>query len=220
MRLFLARHGQSTWNEIRRFQGTVDVGLSPLGRRQAAALGQALAGVRLAAAYVSPLRRARETAEIALATADVPLVPVEGLRELTLGEWEGCTVEEVRARAGDPYRAWLAAPLDCPPPGAEPLPDVAHRVRATIERIATAHPDGDDVLVVAHGGVIGVYTCHLLGCSFNRLWRLRVDNASLTVVKPPRVVSLNDTAHLVGALAPSPPDRAHVVGPVPANPAP
>ena len=43
----------------------------------------------------------------------------------------------------------------------------------------------------------------LLGCSFNHLWRLRVDNASLTIVRPPRLVSLNDTAHLTGALKPT-----------------
>ena len=65
--------------------------------------------------------------------------------------------------------------------------------------------------MVAHGGVISVYACHVLGCSFNQLWRLRVDNASLTVVKPPRLVSLNDTSHLPGALAPGQHLRAQVV---------
>jgi hypothetical protein len=43
----------------------------------------------------------------------------------------------------------------------------------------------------------------LLGASFNDLWRLRVDNASLTVVRPPRLVSLNDTGHLTGDLKPA-----------------
>src|SRR5262245_61148418 len=107
MRLLLARHGQSLWNEMRRFQGTADVALSDLSRAQAAALGQALGRYRVAAAYASPMRRAMETAEIALAEAGVPLTPLDELRELSLGEWEGCTVEEVRAREGDPYRAWL-----------------------------------------------------------------------------------------------------------------
>jgi len=78
---------------------------------------------------------------------------------------------------------------------------VSERVRAGLDRIAAAHPDGDDVLVVAHGGVISVYACHLLGCSFNQLWRLRVDNASLTIVRPPRLVSLNETGHLPADLA-------------------
>ena len=89
MRLLLARHGQSVWNAERRFQGATDVPLSPLGRAQAEALGQALRGRRLAAAYVSPFRRARETAQLALAGTDVPLVTFDDLRELSLGSWEG-----------------------------------------------------------------------------------------------------------------------------------
>jgi broad specificity phosphatase PhoE len=211
MRLLLARHGQSVWNSERRFQGSTDIELSDIGRAQAAALGRALRTTRLAAAYVSPMRRARETAEIALAEAGVPIVPIGELRELCLGDWEGCTVDEVRARDGDPYRAWVRAPLDCPPPRGEPLPEVSVRVRGAMDRIAGAHPDGEDVLVVAHGGVISVYACWLLGCSFNWLWRLRVDNASLTVVKPPRVVSLNDTSHLGPGLRPNAPPRVEVV---------
>ncbi len=208
MRLLLARHGQSTWNAERRFQGATDIALSALGRAQAAALGQALAGYRVSAAYVSPYRRARETAEIALAGGEIPLSAMDELRELSLGDWEGCTVDEVRGREGDPYRAWLLAPHDCPPPNGEPLDAVYRRVQSAVERISAAHGDDEDVLVVAHGGVISVYACVLLGCSFNSLWRLRVDNASLTVVKPPRLVSLNDTAHLTGPLAPAPVTRA------------
>jgi broad specificity phosphatase PhoE len=72
-------------------------------------------------------------------------------------------------------------------------------VLQALDRIAEAHPNGDDVLVVAHGGVISVYACHLLGCSFNTLWRLRVDNCALTTVEPPRIVTLNDATHLVAA---------------------
>jgi len=224
MRLLLARHGESVWNAEKRFQGHTDIALSDRGRAQAEALGRALRGYKVAAAYVSPFARARETAEIALRamTEDrdgsagavpsvwgsgghigAPSTILEELRELSLGEWEGCTVDEVRAREGDPYRAWLRAPHDCPPPGGEPLPVVSARVRAAVDRIAVAHPDSEDVLVVSHGGVISVYACALLGCSFNQLWKLRVDNASLTVVRPPRLVSLNDTAHLAGDLAPA-----------------
>jgi phosphoserine phosphatase len=195
MRLLLARHGQTEWNADRRFQGATDIALSPLGRAQAHALGRALRGRHVTAAYVSPMRRAVETAEIALADAGIPYTPIEELRELSLGEWEGCTVDEIRQRDGDPYAAWLRAPLDCPPPGGEPLPDVRDRVLAAMERIGAAHGDGD-ALIIAHGGVISVYACHLLGCSFNQLWRLRVDNCSLTIVKPPRLVTLNDTRHL------------------------
>ena len=197
MRLLLARHGQSLWNQVRKFQGANDVGLSDLGRTQAAALGGALrSGYRVRAAYVSPMCRALDTAEIALNGTGIPLTPIHELRELSLGEWEGCTVDEVRAREGNPYLSWVRAPLDCPPPGGEPLPDVCARVLQAIGRIAANHRDGEDVLVVAHGGVISVYLCHLLGVSFNSLWRMRIDNCSLTIARPPRLVSVNDTAHL------------------------
>jgi alpha-ribazole phosphatase/probable phosphoglycerate mutase len=207
VRLVLARHGESVWNAERRFQGSTDVPLSPRGRAQAEALARGLRGYRVRAAYVSPFRRATETAELALRGTGTPLVVLDELRELSLGTWEGCTVDEIRARDGDPYVAWVRAPHDCPPPGGEPLPVVSERVRAAVDRIAAAHPDGDDVLIVAHGGVISVYACHLLGCDFNQLWRLRVDNASLTVVRPPRLVSLNETGHLAGDLAPGPLQR-------------
>ena len=197
MRLLLARHGQSLWNQVRKFQGANDVGLSDLGRTQAAALGLALqSGYRVAAAYVSPMCRARDTAEIALKGTGIPLTAIHELRELSLGEWEGCTVDEIRGREGNPYLSWVRAPLDCPPPGGEPLPDVCARVVQAIDQISTNHRNGEDVLIVAHGGVISVYLCHLLGISFNHLWRMRIDNCSLTIARPPRLVSVNDTAHL------------------------
>jgi len=196
VKLLLARHGQTEWNADRRFQGHTDVALSDRGRAQAHALGRALRGHRISAAYVSPMQRAVETAHIALADAGIPYTPIEELRELSLGDWEGCTVDEIRQQDGDPYGAWLRAPLDCPPPNAEPLPDVRDRVLTAIDRIGAAHGDGD-ALIVAHGGVISVYACHLLGASFNQLWRLRCDNCSLAVVAPPRrLVSWNDTRHL------------------------
>jgi phosphoserine phosphatase len=191
------RHGETEWNACRRFQGTTDIGLSARGRRQAEALAQALRPRALVAAYSSPLRRALETAEIVLAGRGIPLTVLPELAEHGVGEWEGRLIEEI----GEPYRRWVQAPLDCPPPGGEPLPAVAVRVRRAIETISLGDPArpvgaGAQVLVVAHGGVISVYACHLLGLSLNRLWRLRVDNASLTIVAPPRLVSFNETGHL------------------------
>ena len=194
--VLLARHGQSVSNAIRRFQGVQDVPLSELGLRQAQALSAAVSGRRLAHVYASPLQRARRTAEIAMAGRDVPLSVVDDLRELSLGDWEGRAIEEIRALPGDPYAQWVRDPVAFTPPGAEPLETVQSRVLRALAEIAAAHPNGDDVLVVAHGGVISVYACHVLGCSFNTLWRLRIDNGSLTVVEPPALVTLNDTAHL------------------------
>ena len=208
-RLLLARHGQSVSNAVRRFQGVQDVALSDLGARQAEALGQAIRRLPIAAVYTSPLERARRTAEIAAAGLGVPLQPVDDLRELSLGEWEGRTVEEIRALPGDPYEQWVRDPVACLPPGGEPLPEVQARVVSAMADIAAAHPNGQQVLVVCHGGVISAYLAHCLGLPLSSIWRLTLSNGSITEVAPPSVRSVNSTRHLsgLGAGAPLSPSR-------------
>ena len=197
-RLLLARHGQSVSNAVRRFQGVQDVALSELGARQAEALGQAIRRLRIAAVYTSPLERARRTAEMAAAGWGLPITPVDDLRELSLGEWEGRTVEEIRALPGDPYERWVRDPVACPPPGAEPLAEVQARVVSAMADIAAAHPNGRQVLVVCHGGVISAYLAHCLGLPLSSIWRLTLSNGSITEVAPPSVRSVNSTRHLAG----------------------
>ena len=203
-RLLLARHGQSVSNAVRRFQGAQDVALSELGARQAEALGQAISRLSIAAVYTSPLERARRTAEIAAAGLGVPLTLVHDLRELSLGDWEGQTVEEIRALPGDPYEQWVRDPVACLPPGAEPLAEVQARVVRAIDEIAAAHPNGQQVLVVCHGGVISAYLAHCLGLPLSSIWRLTLSNCSITEVAPPFVRSVNSTRHLAGLAAGAP----------------
>ena len=66
MKILLARHGATPWNAEGRYQGQIDIPLSPVGEGQARALGARLAEVRIARAVASPLSRARATAEFAL----------------------------------------------------------------------------------------------------------------------------------------------------------
>ena len=201
-RLLLARHGQSVSNAVRRFQGVQDVPLSELGRRQAEALAGAFGQRRIAAVYSSPLQRARHTAELVAAAVQAPLRSVDDLRELSLGEWEGCTVEEVEARPGNPYACWVRDPVGSLPPGGEPLADVQGRVVRALADIERAHPNGDDVLVVCHGGVISAYLAHCLGLPLSSIWRLTVSNCSITELAPPRLLSMNVTTHLTGIAVP------------------
>jgi alpha-ribazole phosphatase len=211
-RLLLARHGQSVSNAVRRFQGMQDVALSDLGSRQAEALGQAIRRLPIAAIYTSPLERARRTAEIVAAGLGVPLQPVHDLRELSLGEWEGRTVDEIRAMPGDPYERWVRDPVACLPPGAEPLADVQARVVRAMSEIASSHGNGQQVLVVCHGGVISAYLAHCLGLPLSSIWRLTLSNGSITEVAPPSVRSVNSTRHLggLGAGGPLSPTRVGV----------
>jgi broad specificity phosphatase PhoE len=201
MTLWLARHGQSVSNAVRRFQGMQDVPLSDLGLRQAEALAARVAGRDIAHVYASPLVRARRTAEIVVEALGVPLTFLDDLRELSLGEWEGRTVEEVRTLPGDPYAQWVRDPLAKAPPGGEALTLVQARTLRAVSRIAEAHAGGGAVLVVAHGGVISTYLAHCLGLPLSSIWRLTVSNCSLSHVAPPRVLSVNDIAHLAALRA-------------------
>jgi len=197
MEAWLVRHGESTWNHARRFQGARDAELSARGLEQAERLAGALAGGRFDAVYTSPLRRARETAEACAARLGLAPTVLEDLREVGLGDWEGLAVEVVVERYGDQYWRWLTAPGDHPPPGGEPLEALQRRVMAALEAIHGRHPAGR-VLVVTHGGVIAAFLGHCLALGLNALWRLRVDNASVSRVALPdaRLLALNDTSHL------------------------
>jgi broad specificity phosphatase PhoE len=214
--LYLARHGQSLSNAVRRFQGAQDIPLSELGRRQAEALARRLRRRVLARVYASPLVRAHETADVVARELGVPLTVVGDLRELCLGEWEGRTVDEIRALPGDPYNCWVRDPVAGCPPGGEPLSVVQERVVRVIEDIAAAHPDGDDVLVVCHGGVISAYLAHCLGLPLSSIWRVSLANASVTTVAPPRVLSVNDVGHLADLDAPA---ASGALGPSASGPA-
>ncbi|MDE3075406.1 MAG: histidine phosphatase family protein, partial [Chloroflexota bacterium] len=88
-RLVLCRHGQTEFNATFRYQGHVDIPLNDLGRQQAEALRERLAEESIDVAYTSDLARARDTAVIAMAKLEVPLLEDQRLREASFGRWEG-----------------------------------------------------------------------------------------------------------------------------------
>jgi broad specificity phosphatase PhoE len=197
------RHGETAWNSERRFQGARDVELSARGRAQAVALARALTGHHFEALYTSPLGRARATA--AACGAVLGLAPVEApdLREVGLGDWEGLSVDTVVERDGERYWRWLTCPADHAPPGGEPMDPFQRRVTGALDGLEARHPEGP-VLAVTHGGAIAAALCHGLGLSLNALWRLRIENTSVTRLRWPagRLQALNDTRHLAQAAAP------------------
>ena len=99
MRLLLVRHGETDWNAAGRIQGCTDTPLNARGRAQAAALAEKLrSSERAEALYTSPLRRAAETAEIIGSALGLRPEPVEALREISFGVWEGCSWAEIQRR--------------------------------------------------------------------------------------------------------------------------
>lgn len=201
-RMILIRHGESTWNQERRIQGSLDPGLSDRGRVQAVMLAEGLKDRPFAALYTSPLRRAFETATVLGESLRLRPEPVDGLREIRLGAWEGKTAAEIRTEYGHAYDRWLDRPLDVSAaPGGEEIRTFQQRAIAALEMIRRNHPDRDP-LVVTHGGVIKAYLCHILGLDLNRMFRIKADNAAVTEIlfdgETANLTLLNDTCHLNG----------------------
>jgi broad specificity phosphatase PhoE len=149
-RLLLARHGETDWNRIGRWQGHADPPLNELGRQQAEALAEQLAGDGVRAIYSSDLVRASETARVVGERLGLAVVEDPGLREIDVGSWSGLTRAEVQELYPEGFARWLAGEIGHDGETREQLTD---RVVATVERIAAAH-DGHTVVLVTHGGAI------------------------------------------------------------------
>jgi probable phosphoglycerate mutase len=149
--LVLVRHGETDWNRDNRFQGHADPPLNDTGRAQAQVLAANLGAVTFAAAYTSPLRRARETAEVLGAVLGLTPVADASLKEVDVGSWSGLTRTEVEARFPAGFARWLEG-RDGWEDG-ETNDVIGARVVAGLLKIGAAHPD-TAVLAVTHGGPI------------------------------------------------------------------
>ena len=106
-RILLARHGETDWNRIGRWQGHADPPLNEAGREQAAALAERLAGDGIAAIYSSDLRRASATARTVGKQLGLAVVEDPALREIDVGSWSGLTRAEVAERFPEGFARWL-----------------------------------------------------------------------------------------------------------------
>lgn len=180
-RLVLVRHAAPEESAAGRCYGRLDVGLSPAGRRQAAALAEALRALPLAAVYTSPLRRALETAAPLAAAAGLPPAADEGLVELDFGELEGMAYDEIVRERPDLYRRWMEEPTAVVFPGGESYADLRARVLAAVRAIRERHA-GETVALVAHGGVVRVVVADALGLEDGAVFRVDQSHGGVSVV--------------------------------------
>jgi 2,3-bisphosphoglycerate-dependent phosphoglycerate mutase len=172
--LVLLRHGESQWNLENRFTGFKDVELSENGIREAREGGRMLAaaGIAFDRVFSSTLKRANDTAQLALNEAGQGalfsrMVRHDDLRERDYGDLTGLNKDETRARYGEEQVHIWRRSYDVRPPGGECLKDVVeNRVRPYFEKAIKPDLDaGKNVLVAAHGNslramliVLGVET--------------------------------------------------------------
>jgi probable phosphoglycerate mutase len=148
----LVRHGETEWSASGKHTSRTDVPLTEAGRAGAAKLRERLAGFEFALVLVSPLSRARETAELA-GLGDRAVID-EDLREFDYGDYEGRTTAEIREeRPG--WDVWR----DDSPRGETPE-QVGERADRAIERALAA---GGDVALFAHGHLLRIVGARWIG---------------------------------------------------------
>jgi broad specificity phosphatase PhoE len=168
-RITVVRHGETEWSAALKHTSRTDVPLTPAGQRRATELASALAG-DYAIVLCSPLRRARETCELAGFTD--PVIDPD-LREWDYGEYEGLTTDEIRALQPD----WSLWRDGCP--GGETPDQVAARADRVLARLRAV---GGDALVFAHGHILRVLAARWLAMSPSAGARFALAAGSVSVL--------------------------------------
>lgn len=159
-RLLLVPSGLTDWHEQHRIAGDTDLPLSAEGARQAAVHGPLLAAFGPTAVYSGPGESAKQAAGVIARALGLRNRPIAGLKEISLGHWQGLTQEEFEERFERVSRAWQNEPLAVSPPEGESLSEAETRLCQALVKIVKRKPD--ETLVV----VLGPLACAALRCRF------------------------------------------------------
>ena len=206
--IWLARHGETTWNMAGRYQGRLESALSALGARQGLALANAFSqrlerGESVPARILaSPLLRCAATARFVADRLGVALETDARLIEIAHGTWEGRYRDELAREDPDRFRAWREDPASVAFAGGESLADVRARWRAFAADLAS---ETRDTLVVTHDAVVRAALVDLRGLTLDDFWNVAVENAAYATIESNgrdlRLIDECVTAHLANARA-------------------
>jgi broad specificity phosphatase PhoE len=205
--LYLIRHGATEANlkEPATLLGRkLNPSLAPLGVRQAEATRDLLAIRPLDCCYTSPMIRAIETATIISAPHGIAPVPLEGITECDLGDWEGLDWPAIRRQHPEEYRRFMANPAAFGYPGGENFAEVFGRAQSALETVLAEH-EGEHILVVGHHVVNRTFLAGLLGLPPGQARQVSLDNCGISVVireaGNTAITTLNAAFHLQGLAA-------------------
>jgi len=197
--LYLVRHGQTAWNKEEIFRGRTDVPLDETGLRQAELAGEYFKGLEIHGIYSSPLARAWQTAQKIASRHSHQVQPLEGIIDMSFGNWEGHPHEEIRKMDPETYRLWREEPHRARLPGGESLDEVRVRAMAAVEEVIQSN-SGKTLVLVSHRVVNKVLVCGILGIDNSHFWQIAQDTAAINLIQHRKgryVLSLlNETCHL------------------------
>ena len=175
-KVIMVRHGETEWNVLCKFLGSVDLPLNEKGRRQAGYAREALKDTHIDVIYSSPMKRAYETGEIIRGDRDLEIRTDEGLREIGCGKWEGMNGKEVEEKYPGQIELWGNRPEECRIEGGDTFQQVSDRIVDAFWRIVEANR-GKTILITSH-------MIHFEGRPINDMWEVKpIANAALNIVE-------------------------------------
>lgn len=191
-KIFLIRHGETVDANSRRYKGHIDIALSDNGVEQVKRLADYMTqnssilfqgcSNGLDAVYCSDLSRAIKSAEVVSEPFGLkPMINI-GLKERNFGVWEGMSFGEIKEQWPDAFDSWAANPVKFSPLEGESTLEVKERAMKTFNEIVSKHV-GDNIALVAHGGINRVILCELLGIPLENIFRIEQDFAALNVIE-------------------------------------
>ena len=184
-RLLLIRHGEVEAAYQKKFGGTIDMNLSPNGKRQGEILANYLRGKKIDAIYASPMKRVEQTLAPTLKLKKLPQTILPALREIDFGKWTGLDWFEVRDQFNFPVHEWLHQIDKFGVPNGESGKVFRARVEPCLREIIKKHSgkSGDQtVAIFCHGGVIRMILAILLELPLPKTNHFDIEYASLTQV--------------------------------------
>ena len=180
-RLLLIRHAEVEAQYHGVFGGRIDMGISPRGHAQAAALADFLRHKPLDALYASPMKRVQQTLAPLLNNGAPRPIVMPDLREVDFGDWTGLNFEQVQGKYGVNARAWLDQLEHGNIPNAESGTTHRARVEPCLRQILARHA-GQTVAIYCHGGVTRMMLAILLDLPLPKTEAFQIDYASITEV--------------------------------------
>jgi probable phosphoglycerate mutase len=173
----IARHGETTWNAVGRYQGRLETPLSPLGQAQAQALAGALRDAGIKRIISSPLSRCMQTAVPLSMMTGVPIETDDRLLEIAHGTWEGRYRDEIARTEPERYTMWRQHPERVHFTGGESLADVLARWKSFVmDFVPTV-----DTLLMTHDVVVRVAVLERTGRDISELRTIRAENAAYAI---------------------------------------
>ncbi len=195
------RHGRTALNVQKVFRGHLDGPLDEVGEQQAALTGKLLADIDLGVIYTSPLERAVQTANIVseYQKNGSQVMPHQGFMDLSYGQWEGKTYDEVKQQYPDLYKIWEQDPKKVVIPEAETLPAAKKRIWATVKELLTQNND-PIFTIVSHRVVNKLILTSMLGLSESDFWKLQQDTCCVNMIEYKdgefTVLKMNHSSHI------------------------